>query len=244
MLKGKTALVTGASKGIGKAIAIALAKEGCNVIFNYVDGEELAQKACKEMQSLNVRVFSCRADVSKINEVANLIKMTKDNFNALDIVVNNAGITKDRTLKNMSQEEWHQVIGVNLTGVFNVSKASLEILNDNGRIINISSIVGENGNFGQTNYAASKAGIIGFTKSLAKELAKRKITVNAIAPGLIKTELTDKIPFIRKKIMERMIPLKEMGTPEDVANAVVFLASPKSRYITGEVLHVTGGLNF
>ena len=244
MLKGKTALVTGASKGIGKAIAIALAKEGCNIAFNYVGNGELAKKVHEEIKNLNVKVVSCKADVSKIEEVENLVKIVKDNFNALDIVVNNAGITKDRTLKNMSQEEWHQVIDINLTGVFNVSKASLGILNENGRIINISSIVGESGNFGQTNYAASKAGIIGFTKSLAKELAKRKITVNAIAPGLIKTELTDKIPFIRKKIMEMMIPLKEMGMPEDIANAVVFLASPKSRYITGEVLHVTGGLNF
>ena len=172
------------------------------------------------------------------------MERVKDNFKTLDIVVNNAGITKDRTLKNMTREEWQQVIDVNLTGVFNVSKAALEILNENGRIINISSIVGIYGNFGQTNYAASKAGVIGFTKSLAKELAKRKITVNAIAPGFIKTELTDKIPFIRKKIIERMIPLKEIGVPEDVANAVVFLASQKSRYITGEVLHITGGLIF
>lgn len=244
MLKGKTALVTGASKGIGKAIAIALAKEGCNIAFNYVGSEELAKKVHEEIKNLNVKVISAKADVSKIEEVENLMKIIKANFNSLNIVVNNAGITKDRTLKNMTKEEWQSVIDINLTGVFNVSKASLEILNDNGRIINISSIVGESGNFGQTNYAASKAGIVGFTKSLARELAKSKITVNAIAPGLIKTELTDKIPFLRKKIMERMIPLKEMGLPEDVANAVVFLASPKSRYITGEVLHVTGGLSF
>ncbi len=244
MLKGKTALVTGASKGIGKAIAIALAKEGCNIVFNYVGNEELAKNSCKEIEKLNVEVISAKADVSKVEEVNNLIKTIKDNFHTLDIVVNNAGISKDRSLKNMTQEEWQKVIDVNLTGIFNISKAVLEILNENGRIINISSIIGLCGNFGQTNYAASKAGVIGFTKSLAKELAKKKITVNAIAPGFIKTEMTDKIPFIKRKIIERMIPLRDLGMPEDVANAVVFLASPRSGYITGEVLHVTGGLNF
>ena len=244
MLKGKTALVTGASKGIGKAIAIALAKEGCNIVFNYVGSEELAKSSCKEIKDLNVRVISAKADVSKIEEVNNLMKIAKDNFHSLDIIVNNAGIAKDRSLKNMTQEEWQKVIDINLTGVFNISKAALEILNENGRIINISSIVGLCGNFGQTNYAASKAGVIGFTKSLAKELAKKKITVNAIAPGFIKTEMTDKISFIKRKIIERMIPLRDLGMPEDVANVVVFLASPRSGYITGEVLHVTGGLNF
>ena len=244
MLKGKTALVTGASKGIGKAIAIALAKEGCNIVFNYVGSEDLAKNSCKEIKDLNVGVISAKADVSKIEEVDNLIKIAKDNFHSLDIIVNNAGIAKDRSLKNMTQEEWQKVIDINLTGVFNISKAALEILNENGRIINISSIVGLCGNFGQTNYAASKAGVIGFTKSLAKELAKKKITVNAVAPGFIKTEMTDKISFIKRKIIERMIPLRYLGMPEDVANVVVFLASPRSGYITGEVLHVTGGLNF
>jgi 3-oxoacyl-[acyl-carrier protein] reductase len=244
MLKGKTALVTGASKGIGKAIVIALAKEGCNIVFNYVGNEELAKNTCEELKRLNVKVVSSKADVSKMGDVENLIKIAKDNFNTLDIVVNNAGILKDRTLKNMTQEEWQVVIDVNLTGVFNISKAALEILNENGRIINISSIVGEYGNFGQTNYAASKAGIIGFTKSLAKELGKKRITVNAIAPGFIKTDLTDNIPFIKRKIIERLIPLKEMGVPKDIADVVVFLASPKSRYITGEVLNVAGGLVF
>ena len=244
MLKGKNALVTGASRGIGKAIAIALAKEGCNVAFNYASSDEAAQKTLEEIKGFNAKVLSVKADVSKINEVNNLIKAIKNNFNTLDIVVNNAGIVKDRTLKNMSQEEWKEVIDINLTGVFNVSKASLEILNDNGRIINISSVVGLCGNFGQTNYAASKAGIIGFTKSLAKELAKRKITVNCIAPGFIKTDMTGSIPDSRKEIIEKMVPLNEIGMPEDVANAVVFLASQKARYITGEVLTVAGGLNF
>jgi 3-oxoacyl-[acyl-carrier protein] reductase len=244
MLKGKTALVTGASKGIGKSIAVALAKEGCNIILNYVGSEDLAQDVSKEIKNLGVEVFAVKADVSKMEDVDNLIQTTKEKFNSLDIVVNNAGIAKDRSIKNMTQEEWQNVIDVNLTGVFNVSKAAAEILNDNGRIINISSIVGECGNFGQTNYAASKAGVIGFTKALAKELAKRKITVNSIVPGFIKTEMTDNIPFIRKIIIGKMIPLKDLGEPEDIANAVVFLASPKSRYITGESLHVTGGLNF
>src|SRR3989344_3090287 len=222
MLKGKTALVTGASKGIGKAIAIALAKEGYDIAFNFVGSKDSAAEAYEEIKSLNVKVVSAKTDVSKMEEVRSLVNTVKDEFNSLDIVVNNAGITRDKTLKNMTQEEWQTVIDVNLTGVFNVSKAALEIL----------------------NYAASKAGIIGFTKSLAKELAGRGITVNAIAPGFIKTEITDKIPFLRRKIIERMIPLGKAGTPEDVANAVVFLASPKARYITGEILHVAGGLNF
>ena len=244
MLKGKTALVTGASKGIGKAIAIALAKEGYDIAFNFVGSKDSAAEAYEELKSLNVKVVSAKTDVSKMEEVRSLVNTVKDEFNSLDIVVNNAGITRDKTLKNMTQEEWQTVIDVNLTGVFNVSKAALEILNNDGRIVNISSVAGICGNFGQTNYAASKAGIIGFTKSLAKELAGRGITVNAIAPGFIKTEMTDKIPFLRRKIIERMIPLGKAGTPEDVANAVVFLASPKARYITGEILHVAGGLNF
>jgi len=244
MLKGKTALVTGASKGIGKAIAIALAKEGYDIAFNFVGSKDSAAEAYEEIKSLNVKVVSAKTDVSKMEEVRSLVNTVKDEFNSLDIVVNNAGITRDKTLKNMTQEEWQTVIDVNLTGVFNVSKAALEILNNDGRIVNISSVAGICGNFGQTNYAASKAGIIGFTKSLAKELAGRGITVNAIAPGFIKTEMTDKIPFLRRKIIERMIPLGKAGTPEDVANAVVFLASPKARYITGEILHVAGGLNF
>ena len=244
MLKGKTALVTGASKGIGKAIAIALAKEGYDIAFNFVGSKDSAAEAYEEIKSLNVKVVSAKTDVSKMEEVRSLVNTVKDEFNSLDIVVNNAGITRDKTLKNMTQEEWQTVIDVNLTGVFDVSKAALEILNNDGRIVNISSVAGICGNFGQTNYAASKAGIIGFTKSLAKELAGRGITVNAIAPGFIKTEMTDKIPFLRRKIIERMIPLGKAGTPEDVANAVVFLASPKARYITGEILHVAGGLNF
>ena len=233
-----------ASKGIGKAIAIALAKEGYDIAFNFVGSKDSAAEAYEEIKSLNVKVVSAKTDVSKMEEVRSLVNTVKDEFNSLDIVVNNAGITRDKTLKNMTQEEWQTVIDVNLTGVFNVSKAALEILNNDGRIVNISSVAGICGNFGQTNYAASKAGIIGFTKSLAKELAGRGITVNAIAPGFIKTEMTDKIPFLRRKIIERMIPLGKAGTPEDVANAVVFLASPKARYITGEILHVAGGLNF
>lgn len=244
MLKGKNALITGASRGIGKAIAIALAKEGCNIIFNYSESEENANKTCEEIKKLNVKVFYAKADVSNYEEVSDLITLTKEKLGNLDILVNNAGITKDRSLKNMSLEEWHRVIDVNLTGTFYVTKASLQILNPNGRIINISSLSGICGNFGQTNYAASKAGIIGFTKSLSKELADRKVTVNAIAPGYIKTEMTNKIPFLRKIIIKKLIPLAEEGLPEDVADAVVFLSSEKSRYITGQVLQVTGGLNF
>ncbi len=244
MLKGKKVLVTGASKGIGRAIALAFAEEGCDIAFNYANDLESAEKVCEEVRKCNVKVLTTKADVSKIDEIYEFIKIIKDDFGSLDIIVNNAGITKDRTLKNMTQKEWQEVIEVNLTGIFNVTKASLDILNDNGRIINISSISGLCGNVGQTNYAASKAGVIGFTKSLAKELSKKKITVNAIAPGFIKTDMTNKISFIRRKVIEWMIPLKEIGMPKDIANAAVFLASPRSRYITGQCLRVTGGLNF
>ena len=243
-LKGKVALVTGASQGIGKTTAIALAKEGADVVVNYIGDSEGADKVVEEIKKLGQESIAIEADVSDFKQVEEMYKKVKEKFKKLDILVNNAGIVKDRTLKNMSPEEWQKVIDINLTGVYNVTKNALPLMENNGRIVSISSVAGTCGNFGQCNYAASKAGIIGFTKSLAKELGKRKITVNAVAPGFIETTITKDIPFIRKKMILLMIPLKEFGKAEDVANAIVFLSSDKASYITGEVINLGGGLNF
>ena len=244
MLKGKVALVTGASRGIGSAIAIELAKDGADVIVNYANSNKTAEEVVDKIKKLGNRAIAVKADVSDYNEVAKMIEIAKAEFKKIDIVVNNAGIVRDRTLRNMTQEEWNNVISTNLSSVFNVTKQALPLMDEGSRVISISSIIGQYGNFGQANYAAAKAGIIGLTKSLAKELGKRKITVNAIAPGFIKTDITKDIPFFKMKILRYLIPLKEEGNPEDVANVVVFLASEKSRYITGSVINVDGGLAF
>ena len=242
MLKGKTALVTGASRGIGEAIAIEFAKNNANVIINYYNDLEEAQKVVDKVKKYGVESIAVKADVSNFDEVRQMADAIQKKFGKVDVLVNNAGIVKDRTLKNMTEEEWHAVINTNLNGVFYVTKLILPLIRDGGRIISISSIVGQYGNFGQCNYAAAKAGIIGFTKSQAKELGKKKITVNAVAPGFVKTSITQNIPFLRKKIINYMTPLKEEAEPEDISNAVVFLASDKSRYITGTVINVDGGL--
>jgi len=244
MLKNKTALITGASRGIGEAIAIELAKNNTNIIINYYSDLEEAQKVVDKVKKYGVECIAVKADVSNFDEVKQMVDGIQKKFKKVDILVNNAGIVKDRTLKNMTLNEWHAVINTNLNGVFYVTKAILPLINEGGRIINISSIVGQYGNFGQCNYAAAKAGIIGFSKSLAKELGKKKITVNAIAPGFVKTNITKDIPFLRKKIINYMTPLKEEAEPEDIANLVVFLASEKSRYITGSVINIDGGLAF
>lgn len=244
MLNGKTALVTGASRGIGKAIALELAKNKANVIVNYNSNQAEAEKVAKEARSYGVRAIAIKADVSSFDEVSIMSEQIKKEFSKIDILVNNAGIVRDRSLKKMSLEEWHSVIDTNLNSIFYVTREILPLLKDGGRIINISSIVGQYGNFGQTNYAAAKAGIIGFTKSLAKELGKKKITVNAIAPGFVKTTITKDMPFFRRKLINHMIPLKEEAEAEDIANVAVFLASEKSRYITGAVINVDGGLAF
>ena len=243
MLNNKTALVTGASRGIGKAIAIELAKNGADVIINYSKDEKGALEVVGEIKSLGRRSIAVKADVSRFDDVIKMFNIIKKDFSGLDILVNNAGITMDKTLQNMEPDEWNSVIKINLNSVFNVTKNALNLLQKNSHIINISSIVGISGNFGQTNYAASKAGIIGFTKSLAKELAKYGITVNAIAPGFIESELTNKLPYFRKKLIQWMIPLKRTGLPEEVAYVAAFLASDKSSYITGQVLNVNGGLS-
>ncbi len=224
MLKGKTALVTGASRGIGRAIALELGKNHANVIVNYNRNQTEAEKVVKEIRSYGGRSIAVKADVSSFDEVSMMAEQIQKEFSKIDILVNNAGIIRDRSMGKMSLDEWHSVIDTNLNSLFYVTKLMLPMLKENGRIINISSIVGQYGNFGQTNYAAAKAGIIGLTKSLAKELGKKKITVNAVAPGFIKTDIIKDMPFFKRKLLRYMIPLKEEGNPEDVANAVVFLA--------------------
>lgn len=244
MLKGKTALITGASRGIGRAIATEFAKNHANVIVNYYNDLEEAQGVVDSLKKYGVESIAVKADVSKFDEVTRMSELIQQKFKKVDILVNNAGIVRDRTLKNMTLEEWYAVINTNLNSVFYVTKSILPLIGEGGRIISISSIVGQYGNFGQCNYAAAKAGIIGFTKSLAKELGKKKITVNAIAPGFVKTSITKDIPFVRKKIIDYMTPLKGEAEPEDIADVITFLASDKSRYITGAVINVDGGLAF
>ena len=240
----KVALITGASRGIGKAIAIELARNNVNIVINYNSNEKEALQVVNEVKKLGVDGLAIKANVSSFEDCAAMIEVIKKRFGYLNIVVNNAGAISDKTLKNMTKDQWDFVINTNLNGTYNITKNALSLIKDGGRIINISSLVALVGNFGQANYAASKAGIIGFTKSLAKELGKQKITVNAIAPGFIETDMTKDMAFIRKKIIVAMVPLGKLGHPEDVANLVAFLASDKASYITGEVIGVDGGLNF
>lgn len=244
-LQGKVAIVTGGSRGIGKSICMKLAEKGCNVVINYVKNESFALEVAREIENMGQRAYLVKKDVSKIKEAEELIEEVYKKFNNIDILVNNAGITKDTLFLRMTEEDFDKVLDTNLKGTFNVTKAAVKYMVKKrfGRIINISSIVGIYGNAGQVNYAAAKAGIIGFTKALAKELGSRKITVNAVAPGFIKTDMTT--PIIEKeteeKIIER-IPLKRIGLPEDVANLVAFLASDEASYITGQVIAIDGGL--
>ena len=243
-MKGKVALVTGSSKGIGKAIAIEFADNGAKVVVNYSRSEKEAIEVVEGIKKKGGEAIAIKADISKIAEVEKMFEIIKEKFGKLDVLINNAGITRDRTLKNMSLDEWNDVITTNLNGAFYCTKLAIPIMGDGSSIVNMSSVVGLSGNFGQANYSAAKAGLIGFTKSLAKELGKRNIRVNAIAPGFIETEMTKEIPFIRKKIIVSMIPLGKMGMPEDIAKVAYFLCSDKAGYITGEVIRVDGGLSF
>jgi len=240
----RTALVTGASRGIGKAIALELARSGCNIIVNYNSSAAEANKLVEEIKKLGQDAIAIQADVGDYEAVRKMIRQAHAKFPTIDILVNNAGIIRDRTLKKMSNEEWHEVIQTNLNGAFYVTKEALQHMGEGGRIIMISSIIGIYGNFGQTNYGAAKAGMIGMAKSLAKELGPKKITVNVVAPGFVKTDIIKDIGFFKEKLLNYMTPLKETADPEDIANAVAFLASPKSRYITGTVINVDGGLAF
>lgn len=244
LLEGKTALVTGASKGIGRKIAEKFAEHGANVAFTYLSSVEKGEALEQELQSFGTKVKGYRSDASKFDEAEKLINDIVADFGTLDIVVNNAGITKDGLLMRMSEENWDEVINVNLKSVFNVSKAASKVMMKarKGSIINMSSVVGVQGNAGQANYAASKAGIIGFSKSLAKELGSRNIRTNVIAPGFIRTEMTDVLDPKVVQGWEDGIPLKRAGETDDVANACVFLASDMSAYVTGQVLSVCGGM--
>ncbi len=243
-LKGKTAIVTGGSRGIGKGIALKLAELGANVVINYTSSSDVAEDTAKAINSNGGTAIIFKANVSNADEVKNLIQCAKDKFGSIDILINNAGITRDTLLMKMSEQDWDDVLDINLKGAFNCIKAVTRIMMKQraGKIVNVSSVVGVMGNAGQANYAASKAGLIGLTKSVAKELAARNINCNAIAPGFIKTEMTDKIPENLQETYVSSIPFKRFGTPEDVANAVAFLVSDESRYITGQVLHIDGGL--
>lgn len=244
LLEGKTAVITGGSRGIGKGIALRFAAEGANIaLTNIIDNEEFAD-AVKEISALGVRAKGYVSDASVYSDAENVIdEITKD-FGRIDILVNNAGITRDTLLMRMTEEQWDQVITVNLKSVFNLTKAAIKPMmkQKNGSIINMSSVVGLGGNAGQSNYAASKAGILGFTKSVAKELGSRNVRCNAIAPGFILTEMTSKLPDDVKSDWISKIPLRRGGLPEDVANVALFLASDLSSYVTGQTISVCGGM--
>ena len=240
----KVAMITGATRGIGKQIALTLANEGYNIVLNYrTKNDELIQ-AKNEIESKNVKCLTVQGDVTNFEDCKQMIESAIKKFGKIDVLINNAGITKDMLLARMKEEDFKQVIDVNLVGTFNMTKNVISYMmkTRNGRIINISSVVGIAGNAGQTNYSASKAGIIGFTKSLAKEVASRNILVNAVAPGFIETNMTDVLKQEVKDEIAKNISLKRMGTPKDVANVVKFLASEDSSYITGQVISVDGGM--
>ncbi|MGG0858317.1 3-oxoacyl-[acyl-carrier-protein] reductase [Bacillus pumilus] len=244
MLTNKTAVVTGASRGIGRSIAIDLAKNGANVVVNYSGNAAKANEVVDEIKALGQQAFAVKADVSNAEEVQALMKQAIDTFGSIDILVNNAGITKDNLLMRMKENEWDDVININLKGVFNCTKAVTRQMmkQRSGRIINLASVVGVCGNPGQANYVAAKAGVIGLTKTTAKELATRHITVNAVAPGFISTDMTDKLDENVQSEMLKQIPLARFGAPEDISNVVVFLASEGAGYITGQTIQVDGGM--
>ncbi|WP_071459412.1 3-oxoacyl-[acyl-carrier-protein] reductase [Bacillus massilinigeriensis] len=243
-LHGKAVLVTGASRGIGREIALELAREGADIAVNYSGSEQRAIETAEEIKRMGRQAIVVKADVSDASDVEKMVKDTIQAFGKLDILVNNAGITRDNLLMRMKESDWDDVMNINLKGVFLCTKAVTRQMmkQRSGRIINISSIVGVMGNAGQANYVAAKAGVIGLTKTAAKELASRGITVNAIAPGFITTDMTDKLPDEVKEGMLKTIPLARLGEPSDIAKTVLFLASEDSRYITGQTLHVDGGM--
>jgi 3-oxoacyl-[acyl-carrier protein] reductase len=243
-LAGKVSLVTGASRGIGAAIAISLAKFGSDVAINYREGEAAAEEVAKIVTGEGRKVVKTKFDVSNYGAVHAGVKEVVSQMGRIDILVNNAGVNRDRTLARMTRDEWDQVITTNLTGTFNVTSSVLPHMMPNGwgRIINISSIIGIMGNFGQSNYAASKAGVLGFSRSIAKELASKGITVNVVAPGFTQTSMVESLAQPVKDSLLARIPLKRFATPNEIGNLVAFLASPRTDYITGEVFTISGGL--
>jgi 3-oxoacyl-[acyl-carrier protein] reductase len=242
-LSGKVALVTGAAQGIGRTVALLLAQKGADIVVSDINLEK-AEETAKEIEAIGRRAVAIRVDVANLNEVERMIEAILERFGQIDILVNNAGIARDKLILRMTEEDWDAVLNVNLKGTFNCTKAVIRHMSKQrrGKIVNIASVVGEMGNVGQANYAASKAGVIGFTKTIAREFAQRGINVNAIAPGYIETPMTEVLPERAKEELRRMIPMERLGRPEDVAEAVLFLVSESSSYITGQVLNVNGGI--
>ncbi|MBO8137400.1 MAG: 3-oxoacyl-[acyl-carrier-protein] reductase [Desulfotomaculum sp.] len=244
MLDGMVALVTGSSRGIGRAIAVALAKAGANVVVNYAGREDAARETADMIEEIGRKALVIKADVSDPEQVKAMVDKTVKELGRLDILVNNAGITRDNLLMRMKDEEWDTVVNTNLKGAFNCCRAAARpmLKARGGRIINVSSVVGLSGNPGQVNYSAAKAGLIGLTRTLAGELGSRGITVNAVAPGFITTDMTEKLPDDVKERLKERIPLGRLGTPEEIADVVTFLCSPSAGYITGQVIAVDGGM--
>ena len=243
-MKDKTAIVTGGTRGIGRAIVLELARNGCNVVFNYSKSDDLANALVKEIEALGVKAVAKKVDVSDFEAAKNMVKEVKDEFGQIDYLINNAGITRDKLLAIMKEDDWDDVINTNLKSVYNFSKAVIMtmIKQKSGNILNITSVSGIAGVAGQVNYSSSKAGMIGFTKALAKEVGKANINVNAIACGFIETDMTSSLPDEYKKKMTDMTSLKRFGRPEEIAKITAFLLSDDAKYITGHVLTVDGGL--
>lgn len=244
LLDGKTALVTGGSRGIGREIALQLAKEGVGVAVNYSGNESAAEETARMIREFGGKAMIVRADVSDFEAAERMVKEVADAYGRIDILINNAGITRDNLLLRMKEADWDAVLNTNLKGVFNCTKAVTKIMmkQRSGKIVNMTSVIGLSGNAGQANYAAAKAGVIGFTKSMAKELANRGICVNAVAPGFIDTDMTANLPEQMKDDALKKIPLAKLGSPGDVAGAVMFLVSDAASYITGQTLNVDGGM--
>jgi 3-oxoacyl-[acyl-carrier protein] reductase len=244
VLQGKRALVTGGSRGIGRATALALAAAGADVAINYQHSAAGAEKVCKALRDIEVHANIFQADISRENESRRMVDAVLVEFGGVDILVNNAGITRDKTFLKMTRSLWDEVLGVNLNGTFNVTRAVLPGMVESGwgRVVNLASIVGQTGNFGQTNYAVAKGGMIAFTMTLAREVSCKGVTVNAVAPGFIDTDMTKDIAEASLAAIRAMTPVGRLGTPEEVAAAVLFLASPQASYITGQVIPVNGGM--
>lgn len=242
-LAGKVALVTGGAQGIGKAVALLLARNGADIVVSDINLEK-AEETAKEVQTLGRKALALKVDVATFGDVEKMVEAILSQFGHVDILVNNAGIARDKLILRMTEEDWDAVLNINLKGTFNCTKAVVRHMSKqkSGKIVNIASVVGEMGNAGQGNYAASKAGVIGFTKTIAREFAQRGINVNAIAPGYIVTPMTDALPDKAKEELKRLIPMDRLGRPEDVAEAVLFLVSESANYITGQVLNVNGGI--
>ncbi|MGA2517802.1 MAG: 3-oxoacyl-[acyl-carrier-protein] reductase [Thermodesulfobacteriota bacterium] len=242
-LTGKVALVTGAAQGIGRAIALLLARNGADIVVSDINLEK-AEETAKEIRAIGPKATAVKVDVSNLSDVERMVEALIEKLAKIDILVNNAGITRDKLILRMTEEDWDAVLGVNLKGTFNCTKTVIRHMakQRSGKIVNIASVVGEMGNAGQANYSASKAGVIGLTKTIAREYAQRGINVNAIAPGYIETPMTDALPEKAKEELKKLIPMERLGKPEDVAEAVFFLVCEESSYITGQVLNVNGGI--